>query len=112
MSRPGAWFCAALPPTHRNRKHAAHGLLSLISLLRAFPLNVIKRNQAHKRRLRRRSDVPRLTNMMCPCLKTHGNTHSASAVERRQRKHPGRCSPAAAGAAWFCILEKPKNGSK
>ena len=26
--------------------HAAHGLLSLISLIRAFSLNVIKRNQA------------------------------------------------------------------
>ena len=47
MSRPGAWFCAALPPTHRNRKHAAHGLLSLISLLKAFLLTGIKRNQAN-----------------------------------------------------------------
>ena len=46
MSRPGAWFCAALPPTHRNRKHPAHGLLSLISLLSAFLLTGIKRNQA------------------------------------------------------------------
>ena len=42
---PGA--CAAAP--HRNRKHAAHGLLSFLSLLRAFQLNVIKRNQASSR---------------------------------------------------------------
>ena len=33
----------------QHRKHAAHGLLSLISLLRAFPLNVIKRNQGSVR---------------------------------------------------------------
>ena len=34
------WLCLAFPHP------AAHGLLSLISLLRAFLLNVIKRNQA------------------------------------------------------------------
>ena len=39
---PGA--CAA--PPHRNRKHPAHGLLSLCSLLRALLLTLIKRNQA------------------------------------------------------------------
>ena len=39
---PGA--CAATP--QRNRKHPAHGLLSLSSLLRAFLLTAIKRNKA------------------------------------------------------------------
>ena len=32
-----------------HRLLAEHGLLSFLSLLRAFPLNVIKRNQGHSR---------------------------------------------------------------
>ena len=39
MSRPGACDVS-------HRQHAEHGLLSFLSLLRAFLLNVIKRNQA------------------------------------------------------------------